>query len=77
MPLGAGGDGPVARPREPTRDIVQQVLGEDRPQRLVPLDDGTVVRFSVQDGPGDGPTVVPEGTRYIDSDGAVATWGAA
>lgn len=70
---------PHARRRLALADRERMALFADRfpAQRLVPLDDGTVVRFSVQDGPGDGPTVVPEGTRYIDSDGAVATWGAA
>ena len=45
--------------------------------RLVPLDDGTIVRFSVEDGQSHGSRVLAQGTRYVDSDGAVATWGAA
>jgi hypothetical protein len=45
--------------------------------RLVPLDDGTIVRFSGQVGAGDAATVLPEGARYVNSDGVVDTWGAA
>lgn len=70
---------PHARRRLALEDRQRMALFANRfpAHRLVPLDDGTIVRFSGQVGPGDGPTVLPEGARYVNSDGAVATQGAA
>jgi hypothetical protein len=70
---------PHARRRLALEDRDRMALFADRfpAHRLVPLDDGTIVRFSVEDGTGNGPAALPEGARYVDPDGAIATWGAA
>ena len=70
---------PHARRRLALEDRERMALFAKRfpAHRLVPLDDGTIVRFSGQVDPGHGPTVLPEGARYVESDGAIATWGAA
>lgn len=70
---------PHARRRLALEDRERMALFANRfpAHHLVPLDDGTIVRFSVEEGQSQGSTVLPKGARHVDSDGAVATWGAA
>ena len=70
---------PHARRRLALEDRERMALFAHRfaTHRLVPLDDGTIVRFSGQVGAGDAAAVLPEGARYVNSDGVVDIWGAA
>ena len=66
---------PHARRRLALEDRDRMALFANRfpGHRLVPLDDGTIVRFSVGDS-SSRPAVLPEGARFVDPDGAIAAW---
>ena len=70
---------PHARRRLTLDDRARMAIFADRfpSHALLPLDDGTVVRFDGEDGSPAGRTQPPDGARVVTHDGTIGTWGAA
>ena len=70
---------PHARRRLTLDDRARMAVFADRfpSHALLPLDDGTVVRFDGEDGGRAGRATPPEGARVLRHDGTIGAWGAA